>query len=402
MKKIDYKTQKELIDYSIKKEIPFEEVLSTNGLDYNSLVYSDEAKIADFSFPDFIPVNERKSVAPNIPCVSFFSGAGGLDLGFKCAGFDTIFDVEINEMFCNTLRANGAKKVLGPPYFSGDMQDYESVIARLEQEGLPKNFPGLFHGGPPCQSFSIAANQRFSKSGENFKRTGFQHEKYGNLLFCYINVITHFMPETFLIENVDGLLTIDGGVQAKHACEILEAAGYAVATPTVINAADYGVPQKRKRTIIVGSRIGNFLFPQKIASNIPSGSVFKNPLSTTESNIPRNHKAESIMRYMILGFGKRDKLGRVDRLNPILPSKTIIAGGTGGGGRSHLHPFIPRTMTVRECARLQTFPDDYIFTGAIARQFTQVGNAVPPVLAYEMACAIFSSIYSKKSIPIAS
>lgn len=178
MEKLTYKTQKELIEYSIKNEIPFEEILSKNGLDYNSLVYSDEARIEDFSFSEFTPVNERKPVASNIPCVSFFSGAGGLDLGFKYAGFETIFDVEINEMFCNTLRANGAKKVLGPPDFSGNMQDFEAVIARLEEEGLEKNFKGVFHGGPPCQSFSIAANQRFSKDGENFKRTGFMHEKY--------------------------------------------------------------------------------------------------------------------------------------------------------------------------------------------------------------------------------
>lgn len=402
MERLTFKKQKEILDFSLTKEIPLEEVLKKNGFDYNSLVYSDEAKVSDYSFPDFIPVNERKAVANHIPCVSFFSGAGGLDLGFKYAGFDTLFDVEINEMFCNTLRANGAKKVLGPPDFSGNMQDYEAVIAHLEAEGLQRNFPGVFHGGPPCQSFSIAANQRFSKSGENFKRTGFNHEKYGNLLFCYINVITHFLPETFLIENVDGLLTIDGGEQANRACEILQSAGYSVATPTVVNAADFGVPQKRMRTIIIGSRKGKFLFPKKIETQFPSGSVLNTPILTTESNIPRNHKAESIMRYMILEFGQRDKLGRVDRLNPLAPSKTIIAGGTGGGGRSHLHPFIPRTMTVRECARLQTFPDDYIFTGPMARQFTQVGNAVPPLLGYEMACAIYESIYNGKIAAIAS
>ena len=402
MERLSYTHQKELLEQSIKNEIPFEEVLSNNGFDYNSLVYSDEAKMSDFSFPDFVPLNERRAVAPHIPCVSFFSGAGGLDLGFKYAGFDTIFDVEINEMFCNTLRANGAKKVLGPPDFSGNMQDFDSVIARLEAEGLQKNFQGVFHGGPPCQSFSIAANQRFSKSGENFKRTGFHHEKYGNLLFCYINVIIHFMPEAFLIENVDGLLTIDGGVQASHACELLQAAGYTVATPSVVNAADFGVPQRRMRTIIVGSKKGKFTFPKKIKNHLPAGSVLGSPILTAESNVPRNHKAESIMRYMILEFGKRDKLGRVDRVNPLLPSKTIIAGGTGGGGRSHLHPFIPRTMTVRECARLQTFPDDYIFTGPMARQFTQVGNAVPPLLGYMMACAIYEAVYEKRYSSMAS
>ena len=90
----------------------------------------------------------------------------------------------------------------------------------------------------------------------------------------------------------------------------------------------------------------------------------------------------------MLAYGRRDKLGRVDRLDPALPSKTVIAGGTNGGGRSHLHPLIPRTLSVRECARLQTFPDDFLFLGPSARQFTQVGNAVPPRLAAQVGEAI--------------
>ncbi len=390
MDKLTFSKQVELLDYAICHQLPFGDVLMENGFDYNSLIYSDGANAADFLFPDIIPVNEREKVAPHIPCVSFFSGAGGLDLGFKCAGFDTIIDIEVNRMFCDTLRANGARKVIGPPDWAGDIQHYDEIISTLETEGIQRDFPGVFHGGPPCQSFSVAANQRFSKNGKNFKRTGFSHEKLGNLLFCYINVITHFLPRVFLIENVDGLLTIDGGEQVRHACEILKSAGYMVANPAIINAADYGVPQKRMRTLIVGSRRGKFLFPKKIGVQIPSGSALKTPILTRESNMPRSHKAESIARYMMLGYGQRDKLGRVDRLDPTIPSKTIIAGGTGGGGRSHLHPFIPRTMTVRECARIQTFPDDYVFTGPIARQFTQVGNAVPPVLAYEVAREIYN------------
>ena len=104
------------------------------------------------------------------------------------------------------------------------------------------------------------------------------------------------------------------------------------------------------------------------------------------------HKADSVLRYMILSPGQRDHLGRVDRLDPDKPSKTVIAGGVKGGGRSHLHPFIPRTISVRECARLQTFPDNYTFTGTTARQFTQVGNAVPPMLAYKLASKIKDAI----------
>ena len=374
-----------------------DEALASRGLDYESLVYADAESAPEWkpaSGEKFVPVDRRPAVAGGIPCVSFFSGAGGMDIGFKAAGFRNVADVEINPMFCETLRRNGAENIVGPPFAAGDMNDFPAVIAALEAMGVPHDFPGVFHGGPPCQSFSVAANQRFSKSGENFKRTGFHHAKLGNLLFCYIQVILHFKPETFLIENVDGLLTIDGGEQVAKACETLREGGYDVTPPRVVDAADYGVPQKRLRTIIVGSRIGHFAFPAPEKVRLTAGSVFTTPCDGLQGHVTRKHEAESVERYMRLSFGKRDKLGRVDRLDPFRPSKTIIAGGTGGGGRSHLHPYIPRTMSVRECARLQTFPDSYEFTGPIARQFTQVGNAVPPVLAYVMAKAIYDSIYA--------
>ncbi len=396
MKKLSPKVQSSIIAECEASGKTLDEALAIRNLDYESLVYADADTAPQWKrgmFPTFVPVENRAAVAGEIPCVSFFSGAGGLDIGFAAAGFRNIADVEINEMFCNTLRKNGATNVIGPPYATGDMNDFQDVIKTLERLGVPHEFPGVFHGGPPCQSFSIAANQRFSKSGANFKRTGFSHVKLGNLLFCYIQVILHFRPETFLIENVDGLLTIDGGEQVEHACALLRGAGYDVAEPRIVNAADYGVPQKRLRTIIVGSRIGHFEFPEPEPVQLPAGSVFEKPCDGLTSHVTRKHNAESIERYMRLSFGKRDKLGRVDRLDPFHPSKTIIAGGTGGGGRSHLHPYIPRTMSVRECARLQTFPDSYEFTGPIARQFTQVGNAVPPVLAYVMAKAIYDSIY---------
>ena len=87
---------------------------------------------------------------------------------------------------------------------------------------------------------------------------------------------------------------------------------------------------------------------------------------------------------------------RVDRLDPRKPSKTVIAGGSGGGGRSHLHPYLARTMSVRECARLQTFPDKFVFLGKNGRQFTQVGNAVPPLLAEVLARRILECEYRIK------
>jgi DNA (cytosine-5)-methyltransferase 1 len=112
----------------------------------------------------------------------------------------------------------------------------------------------------------------------------------------------------------------------------------------------------------------------------------------------REHKSESISRYKKLSIGERERLGRVDRLDPLKPSKTVIAGGSSGGGRSHLHPYLARTLSVREAARLQTFPDDYIFYGKNGRQFTLVGNAVPPLMAEILARKILKDCFNKKKL----
>lgn len=148
---------------------------------------------------------------------------------------------------------------------------------------------------------------------------------------------------------------------------------------------------------ICGTRLGReFIHPKPNYDLVPSEAALRRSLKGVANHEPREHKPESLLRYMILKYGQRDHLGRVDRLDPCLPAKTVIAGGTKGGGRSHLHPHIPRTMTARESARLQTFPDDYIFLGPSARQFTQVGNAVPPVLAAQLGDCIFRSFFQKR------
>lgn len=258
---------------------------------------------------------------------------------------------------------------------------------------IGKPFEGVFIGGPPCQPFSIAANQRFSRSGENFKRVGFAHEKNGNLFFDYVRLILEFKPKVFVVENVPGLRDLDGGEQLSAAIELLEDNGYRVNEPTVLNAADYGVPQFRDRLFVIGSRVdGEFAFPTKTA-HIGCAAALQNLPKGVANHETREHKTGSIERYMRLRYGQRDQLGRVDRLDPTLPSKTVIAGGTNGGGRSHLHPEVPRTLSVRECARLQTFPDDYVFLGPTARQFTQVGNAVPPVLAAAIATSVADAYF---------
>jgi DNA (cytosine-5)-methyltransferase 1 len=393
--KISLRTQDEILTECIGREVSLADALSRRGLTYDSLRYRD--------YPDTVPrsecaetLDEKRKVPAAIPAVSFFSGAGGLNIGFEYAGFDNLVSIEFNEVFCGTLRKNNpGKTVIGPPDHSGDVRNREETAGLLGAViGTAAPFEGVFHGGPPCQPFSIAANQRFTKDSDKFKRQGFGDEEKGELLFDYLWYIRVFMPRAFLIENVAGIADCDTDGKIKGALDGLSRLGYDILPPKVVNAAYMGVPQNRLRWLIIGTRAGKPIeFPAPNGYATVCYGTFSRPLDGAENHRTREHTAESVSRYMQLAYGARDKLGRVDRLNPCLPSKTVIAGGTKGGGRSHLHPYSPRTISVRECARLQTFPDSYVFAGATARQFTQVGNAVPPLLAYKLAGQLRLGLY---------
>ena len=333
-------------------------------------------------------------IAKDIPLVSFFTGCGGMDIGFEALGFKHHAAFDNSEIFCNSLRLNRPSwKIFGPPYHEGDVSNFEQIVEDLSPLAS-KPFDGVFIGGPPCQPFSIAANQRFRKTGPRFKRVGFKHAENGSLLFSFVDLIVEFQPAVFVIENVPGLRDVDGGQQLALAISMLTDAGYWIEEPRIYDASDYGVPQYRRRMIVVGSRKQRQFSMESTSEPIGCGGVLANlPTQEVPNHDTRNHRIMSIRRYMRLDYGQRDQLGRVDRLNPTKPSKTVIAGGSNGGGRSHLHPEIPRTLSVRECARLQTFPDNYKFVGSTARQFTQVGNAVPPVLAANLAKQIATAFF---------
>jgi DNA (cytosine-5)-methyltransferase 1 len=385
--------QAKLLKRAVNSGEPLSSVLSNAGLTYDDLVY-ERSKIKRNGAGNPLSLERLRLPENGIPVVSFFTGCGGMDLGLEAAGYSQLAAFEINELFCSTLRYNRPSwRVLGPPTHSGDVSKFE-VIASTLRTITPEPFDGLFVGGPPCQPFSIAANQRFAKWGENFKRTGFAHEKNGNLLFDFVRLIAKFKPRAFIIENVPGLRDLDDGEQLSEAVKKLETAGYTVEQPFVLDASHFGIAQQRHRLFVVGNRFGlPFTRPLSASAWVGAGSVLGSGLPNAPNNETREHKAESILRYMKLDYGERDQLGRVDRLDPTLPSKTVIAGGTKGGGRSHLHPEIPRTLSVRESARLQTFPDDYVFLGPTARQFTQMGNAVPPVLAAQLGTCVLRSYF---------
>ena len=368
-------------------------MLASAGLTIDDIIY-ENSKSLKWIGSSQAQLSSFDKASEGIPLVSFFTGCGGMDLGFEAVGFDHLAAFEFSEVFCDTLRLNRPDwPVFGPPFHLGDVSNFRQTVEDLSPL-VDVPFEGVFVGGPPCQPFSIAANQRFSKCGPNFKRVGFEHILNGSLLFSFVHLVIEFKPAIFIIENVPGLRDVDGGQQLSLAIEMLEHEGYAVGEPSVYDASDYGVPQYRRRMIMVGSRLPGEFFMAPRCTPVGCGSVLSRiPGPDAFNHDTRNHKVMSVERYMRLDYGERDHLGRVDRLDPTRPSKTVIAGGSNGGGRSHLHPEIPRTLSVRECARLQTFPDGYKFSGATARQFTQVGNAVPPVLAAALATQIVKSYF---------
>jgi DNA (cytosine-5)-methyltransferase 1 len=390
--------QKKILEKCVDTGDDLDDALKSIGKNRDDLRYEAGGKSAPkrLSNPK---LDDFRKKSNGIPLISLFSGCGGLDLGFEAAGFEHLALVEHNKLFCETLRHNRPDwNVIGPPNEPGNVADKENLLETLRSTcGLKKQFDGVLIGGPPCQPFSIAANQRFNKNGDNFKRIGFNHEDNGNLLFDMLWLISMIKPAAFLIENVEGIYDVDGGEQLQKALLSLASWGYSVNEPLVMDVAHYQVPQHRRRLFICGSRKQQqFNPPTPTFEFVPSELALRPSLKGVKNHEPRIHKPESLLRYMKLNYGQRDQLGRVDRIDPCLPSKTVIAGGTKGGGRSHLHPHIPRTMTARESARLQTFPDDYVFLGPSARQFTQVGNAVPPVFAAQLAHAIFESYFIKR------
>lgn len=400
--KLDLNTQNTILKKSIDTGVKLEDVLSDNGLTYEDLRYNDSfIEKKHISHPSMITLDNIVPLDPVIPAVSFFSGAGGLDIGFRYAGFNNVVSIEHTELFCNTLRFNNPDKfIIGPPEYRGDISDKATIAQILRANNIERPFNGVFHGGPPCQSFSIAASQRFNKNGENFKRKGFDDIEKGMLLFDYIWFIKEFRPLAFLIENVAGITEFDSDNRIGNALDDLRNIGYTIQEPKIFDTAFYDVPQHRKRWIVLGIRGEVPIdYPQPAKEPLCCEEVFNKTLDHIENHVTRMHKAESVMRYACLMPGGRDRLGRVDRLDPGKPSKTVIAGGVKGGGRSHLHPYIPRTISVRECARLQTFPDNYVFTGTTARQFTQVGNAVPPMFAYKLALAIKRGLIANGYFP---
>lgn len=310
-------------------------------------------------------------------CVSLFSGGGGLDLGAYCAGFESKFVSDVKPTYTATIKRNLPHVTV----YNDDAMLLSSAKIR-EMSGL-KGEIDLTIAGPPCQSFSIMG-----------KRDSLDDPR-GQLTIKYFELIADLRPRAFLFENVPGLLTVNDGDDFSHLWNFIqEITGYSL-FKTVLKATDFGVPQIRERLFIVGFRpdvvSDGFRFPEKCSAKksvglpipVPSGLAFENVDGLPNHEI-RIHTPEVVERFKNVPQGKRDRGSYCDRIDPKLPSHTILIGSSAGGARPHIHPTEHRVLTVREAARIQSFPDWYEFGGGRTEQYRQVGNAVPPLLAYEV------------------
>ena len=327
----------------------------------------------------------------NLRVISLFSGCGGLDLGFEKAGFDIPIANEFDNTIYETFKLNHPNTHL----IEGDIRKIDdSVFAELGE------IDGII-GGPPCQSWSEAGTLR-----------GIDDDR-GKLFFEYIRILKAVKPKFFLAENVSGMLANRHNEAVQHILELFDEAGYDV-TLTMVNAKDYGVAQERKRVFYIGFRkdLGvEFKFPvgstvddsRKITlkdiiwdlqdTAVPAGSKNHHNAAAINNNeyFTGAYSPIFMSRNRVKGWNEQaftvQASGRQCQLHPKAP-KMVKVGKNDCRfveGKESLY----RRMTVREVARVQGFPDDFVFVYECVNDgYKMIGNAVPVNLAYEVATSI--------------
>ena len=331
----------------------------------------------------------------NLTAISFFSGGGGLDLGLSLAGFNFKYASDKEKYYCDTINYNF-------PDCKTEVENIQNLQGKNIKKIIRKRKVTLIAGGPPCQAFSILG-----------KRESFNDTR-GQLVFEYIRLINEIKPEVFIFENVPGILTVNEGQDWEDLYYYFQTeTGYDLHN-SILNAADFGVPQIRKRVFVIGFRQPTkFVFPEPTYKSHTESNLFTRFLASYRLPewIPAKFALENVRgldnhkirvhgdrvrnRYEHVPQGGRDKVDRTDRIDPEKPSGTVLVGSKAGGGRPFIHPYLPRHITVREAARLQSFPDWYKFLGTSTAQYRQVGNAVPPLVAFAIGKSILSAL--KKS-----
>lgn len=345
-------------------------------------------------------------------CFSLFAGAGGCSLGFKRAGFDILLAIDHDKPSCETYSQN----FCGTDVRQADVTSTD-WMQLLDEHRLEPGELEVLIGGPPCQGFSTAGKR-------------FWDDPRNHLLRSYVEALRTIQPRWFMMENVEGLLTAKRGDYLLHAVEAFISLGYRVRVEKIYSH-EYGVPQRRKRVVIIGNRLGmDFEFP--VPTTPISGAIFRDSANTFDSavvDLPAAHEVVSpsalngttpqghyfvtqsglnqeriaallpgqtmkdlpeylqhesfkrrANRRVMDGIPSEQRGGAPSGLKRLIgsePSLTITSAST----REFIHPTQDRCLTIRECARLQGFPDEFEFCGSAADQIKQIGNAIPPLLA---------------------
>lgn len=333
--------------------------------------------------------------------IDIFSGAGGLSYGFELADYDVLLGIDSDQDALNTFKLNHRNSEI----LNCDIRnvDFKQHIFPL----IGENKIDVVVGGPPCQGMSLSGPRKFE-------------DPRNDLYLSFIRLVEEIKPKAFVIENVPGLLSLFKGQIKDSIVEKFTELGYKVSYK-LVTASDYGVPQKRKRVIFVGMLDNFFEFPEISNEMVTTEMAISDlPSLTTElgSEIAEYHKPpmnsyQALMRFNSLKLFNHVAAAHSDRVKQIIahvppggnyknlpeelkssrnfnvawtrfpregPSPTIDTGH-----RHHFHYEHNRVPTVRESARLQSFPDVFVFTGSKTKQFRQVGNAVPPLLAKAIA-----------------
>jgi len=322
--------------------------------------------------------------------IELFAGAGGLALGLEQAGIQHSLLNELDKWACNTLRTNRP-----------DWKIIEGDIRNINFSQYRKKIDVLT-GGFPCQSFSFAGK----KLGLNDAR--------GTLFFEYARALKEIKPKICIAENVRGLLSHENGETLSGMINVLEELGYKVLPPRVLKAIYYNVPQKRERLVIVGIRNDiktEFHYPTpankvyNLKDALKKGELYKNdvPFSSGQKyperkkeilsmvppggcwrNLPINIQKEYMLKSFYLGGGKTGMARRISWDEPCL----TLTCAPAQKQTERCHPEETRPFTVKEYARIQTFPDEWFFSGSISQQYKQIGNAVPVNLAKKIGLSI--------------
>lgn len=341
--------------------------------------------------------------------VSLFSGAGGMDLGFKEAGYDILAAYDNMEPMVKTYNAN----LGGATQLDLSLCDFSKVSRDLSKQGDVD----ILIGGPPCQGFTSAG-------------TRFWDDPRNSLVRNYADALKHFSPRWFVMENVEGILTTARGVYLYEAVRKMIELGYSVYIRKVY-MQEYGIPQRRKRVIIVGNKEGKrYVFP--VSTTPAGGQIYRNSSVTLRDAIEDLQDVDDPELDQEPQWETGIKLQRIESLKPGQTMKDLpeelqhesfkrrahrrVMDGTPsakrGGAPSGLkrlvydepcltitsaspsefiHPVRNRALTIRECARIQTFPDSYRFYGKRRDRILQIGNAVPPKFAKQLAQSIIQA-----------